>query len=518
MMTDDLKTSEVYFKWTCAKCRMVAFDDYDEAYSHEMTCDGFMSASIPASESKNKASLKQSKIQLKSSSNSLDCLAIQTNIVTPREQSSSVSNKTKSKQKVKESTKLNDSSKASSCANPNHPTRLHSNIPLAPIFQKKLDSSTIKMNKIKNESSLSNTASLDLKELDTYRKNHVKTSNDGARPLLKSTSKRPKLATDCILECIDLTDNHSTIDGQVDSDFISCNDAIPLDPLLFHTLFPSPSHLIPHYSMEDSRNTRNVDTCKPRLPNISNWHNIKVATPSIKSSDTFEYNTKLSSDKVCSYPNIPFRILSSIFDSSTSCLQSATDVLPWTEKYKIQNIPNDICGSQNIETAEKLIDFIENWRSHRQDAINTRTEKMREMMGMKRKKVPSKAKQRYLSDDDDDDFTDESDEFDDCGLANVMLLTGPVGCGKTSLVYAIAAKCQCVVLEVNTTMKRSGAAIKNIIEESTQSHSNLALLKGRITQESDEIAIEENISSKDNASLSLVLIDEGQYQALLPFM
>lgn len=52
---------------------------------------------------------------------------------------------------------------------------------------------------------------------------------------------------------------------------------------------------------------------------------------------------------------------------------------------------------------------------------------------------------------------------------NPMVLVGPTGCGKTSALYATAKELNFEVLEVNASMKRSGAGLKTMIEEATQS-------------------------------------------------
>jgi predicted ATPase len=273
---------------------------------------------------------------------------------------------------------------------------------------------------------------------------------------------------------------------------------------LIHILYPNPSHIL----------TEDISSCtgKQLFLMDQSYHRPIISSTTMESiTDDTPINLDLNSscNRAPQCSSIMYEVLSSIFDRSHS-IASDTDMVNWSEKYRIQNIPKDVCGSSNIEAAEKMIEFIENWRIHRQSAIDTRNEKVKEMLGIKRKKESSKKRQVYASDDDDDYLSDD----DVGGLPTVLLLTGPTGSGKTSLVHAVATKCQCVVLEVNSTMKRSGQAVKNIIEESTQSHSNLALLKVGISQEVDEICIEENIASKDNgvASLSLVLIDEGMFR------
>ncbi|GFS08351.1 ATPase family AAA domain-containing protein 5 [Elysia marginata] len=70
---------------------------------------------------------------------------------------------------------------------------------------------------------------------------------------------------------------------------------------------------------------------------------------------------------------------------------------------------------------------------------------------------------------DDSDFTDSDEEEDEC-LCNTMLVTGPHGVGKTSLVYALAEEMGYKVFEVNSSSLRSGKQILSQLEEATQSH------------------------------------------------
>lgn len=54
-------------------------------------------------------------------------------------------------------------------------------------------------------------------------------------------------------------------------------------------------------------------------------------------------------------------------------------------------------------------------------------------------------------------------------LPNTFVLHGPVGSGKTSAVYAVAAELGFSVLEINASVKRSGASLRTMVEEATQS-------------------------------------------------
>ncbi|KAJ1654359.1 ATPase AAA domain-containing protein 5 [Dispira simplex] len=53
---------------------------------------------------------------------------------------------------------------------------------------------------------------------------------------------------------------------------------------------------------------------------------------------------------------------------------------------------------------------------------------------------------------------------------SLILLVGPVGCGKTAAVFACAKQCDYQVLELNASSRRTGKHVMNILGEVTQNH------------------------------------------------
>ena len=111
-------------------------------------------------------------------------------------------------------------------------------------------------------------------------------------------------------------------------------------------------------------------------------------------------------------------------------------------------------------------------------------------------------------------------------------ISAPTGSGKTRLVHAVAEQSECVVIEINSSAVRSGSALKKAIQETTQSHSNLAMSKKKKTgggggnalfgkktavEESDDEngrffdeSSDEEESVRESHSLTVILIDEGE--------
>ncbi len=179
----------------------------------------------------------------------------------------------------------------------------------------------------------------------------------------------------------------------------------------------------------------------------------------------------------------------------------------WSDKYAMNLIPHDIYGEENKKTATDLLSFIGDWKEHRKQSIIAAEKAHQKRRGKNKKSKPASRKKRY---EYDDDFLSDSDAED--SLCKIYVLAGPIGCGKSSLVYAAANKSQCKVLEINTTNERGGTSLKKAIEECTQSHSSLAMLKGKSTLFGNNADLQDTDDEDESSkpSLALILIDEGE--------
>uniref|UniRef100_K4A539 AAA+ ATPase domain-containing protein n=1 Tax=Setaria italica TaxID=4555 RepID=K4A539_SETIT len=118
----------------------------------------------------------------------------------------------------------------------------------------------------------------------------------------------------------------------------------------------------------------------------------------------------------------------------------------WTDKYRPETAAQ-VCG--NSEHVKFLAEWLKGWdeRGHKTGAAN--------------------------GDTNDSSYQDESDadsayHASDCD--NVLLITGPVGCGKSAAVFACAREQGFNVIEVNTSDMRNGAYVRQKFEEATKSH------------------------------------------------
>ena len=290
--------------------------------------------------------------------------------------------------------------------------------------------------------------------------------------------------------------------------------------------FPCPSHVVPDSNDSCAALNSSAEVCcstvvLSKTPKYQ--HSKLMMTPS---SDEDNDNASMSmsfldkSDLIDSEKSI----FSSFFDCNNAIqkmkkteesLESASQL--WVDKYTMRQIPRDVIGQVNKEASKKLVDFVEEWKVRRHKA-------MQSMGQVKRKKNRRKKKKKGNGYDSDDSF------LDDGGLENVFLVSGPTGSGKTRLVHAVAEQCECVVIEINTAEQRSGQALKRAVQETTQSHSSLAMSKRKqgatgffdndtgdlVDSESDSCSSDSDDEGKeDGHSLTIILIDEGKCNCVL---
>lgn len=148
--------------------------------------------------------------------------------------------------------------------------------------------------------------------------------------------------------------------------------------------------------------------------------------------------------KDCTYVDVDNSI--EIMSDMVDVINDSPDRLNWTDKYKASST-NQIIG--NFETIKELRKWLVSWTEN---------------------ELKSKAKSKPGS-DSSDYYQSESDSRESMKtMNNLLVLTGPTGCGKTASVYAVASDLAMKVIEVNASSRRTGKIMLQDLQEATQSH------------------------------------------------
>ncbi|KAJ8716135.1 hypothetical protein PYW08_013420 [Mythimna loreyi] len=148
--------------------------------------------------------------------------------------------------------------------------------------------------------------------------------------------------------------------------------------------------------------------------------------------------------KDCTYVDIDNSI--EIMSDMVDVINDSPDRLNWTDKYKATST-NQIIG--NFETIKELRKWLVSWTEN---------------------DLKSKAISKPGS-DSSDYYQSESDSRESMkSMNNLLVLTGPTGCGKTASVYAVASDLAMKVIEVNASSRRTGKIMLQDLQEATQSH------------------------------------------------
>lgn len=215
-----------------------------------------------------------------------------------------------------------------------------------------------------------------------------------------------------------------------------------------------------------------------------------------------------------------------------SCLLSSqTDTSPFSlvaDNLHMQVLPDDLCGESIVSAFHSLYNWIQEWKVIRTrcvEQMEARQEKLlRDFMKQTDRVSKSKPKKlkRVSSRGDGDYLFDDSDDESNAP-PSLCLLSGPVGCGKTDLVHALARHCNCNILELNTAKNRSAVSLKAAIGEATQALASTISPQSTVqtffgaaqaSQESQRSTEETTIldDSDDqktrNTALTVILIDE----------
>ncbi|CAL4913667.1 unnamed protein product [Urochloa decumbens] len=269
-----------------------------------------------------------------------------------------------------------------------------------------------------------------------------------------------------------------------DQDVINIEDAHGLcdferDPLFYpiHVVYQSEASILIHWSnwTITDLSSLDTDTAAPLQKSVSFFeglvkpltietnckkHSNRVAEPILAECATsMSFPSDTQSEHNC--PLDVINVDNHLLVSSASCQTSLLDLhgrqeVPhngcqpayylWTDKYRPETAAQ-VCG--NSEHVKFLSEWLKGWdeRGHKIGAAN------------------GDINDSSYQDESDADY---SDDTSDC--ENVLLITGPVGCGKSAAVFACAREQGFNVIEVNTSDMRNGAYVRQKFEEATKSH------------------------------------------------
>ena len=280
--------------------------------------------------------------------------------------------------------------------------------------------------------------------------------------------------------------------------------------------FPNPTHVV------QPDNPNNPEACKlsavPWQPCYRNARTIPLDTAQNASKPI---NLLLPEERQTSFPcesqltdsrisPLLAKILSHAKICHTVESSESNQLLPDKHRISADDLENPArgIGDSLCHAGVELFNFVEGWKKERHRA-NQRTEERQRRLAARNKSTKSKRNKRKTKDTEEELWGSENESS---SLVSLFVLTGPVSSGKTSLVHAIGVKSECQVLEINTSDKRGGAALKQMLEEATVSHSSLDLLKQKqrksLFAEQLVDSDESDSDVEEGANLAIVLIDE----------
>lgn len=177
-------------------------------------------------------------------------------------------------------------------------------------------------------------------------------------------------------------------------------------------------------------------------------HSIKQLHPKFPVYRTYCYLKGKGTGELKDCSNVDIDNSIEILNDVVDVVNETPDRLNWTDKYKAMST-NQIIG--NFESIKELRKWLILW-----------TENELKQKSKNKPKAGSDSSDYYQSD------TDSRDSMKT--MNNLLILTGPTGCGKTASVYAVAAELAMKVIEVNASSKRTGKIMLQDLQEATQSH------------------------------------------------
>lgn len=176
--------------------------------------------------------------------------------------------------------------------------------------------------------------------------------------------------------------------------------------------------------------------------------------------------------------------------------------IPWVEKYRPKSIkemalPTAKVSGQRVDLAEELIKFVKEFFREIQK-VNEENKKIR----IENRKVPDK---------------EQKDLIKIAPEKAAVLLEGPPGIGKTSIVYALANDLKLQVIETNASDTRTRDALEKKLKESTKTRDIMDFL----TQSKQKLIFIDEVDgiygTKDRGAIPTILdlIENTQFPIIM---
>ena len=145
------------------------------------------------------------------------------------------------------------------------------------------------------------------------------------------------------------------------------------------------------------------------------------------------------------------------------------ETLSWAQKYAPKCAANVLGSSPEVSALREWLEALK---------VNSVGGALKELAAKSKRGGATKPPKKKRKKDELDDFIiDDEDglgDWDELGggkkLSNLMLLTGPHGCGKTATVFAVAKELEFEVFEINPGSRRSGKDVLEKIGDMTENH------------------------------------------------
>ncbi|XP_022773235.1 uncharacterized protein LOC111315628 isoform X3 [Durio zibethinus] len=173
----------------------------------------------------------------------------------------------------------------------------------------------------------------------------------------------------------------------------------------------------------------------------------------------------------------------------------------WTDKYQPKSA-KEVCG--NTVSVKFMNEWLRLWRERSFQAI----------------KASNNVNKSNMQEDDDNfcesDFDSENIDGED-SLKNVLLVTGPIGSGKSAAIHACAKEQGFKVLESNASDCRNGAVVKQKLGEALESHcltgsleNPIVSLSKHVMKSAGPLSSSEAVQEFDNEVIELISISDKE--------